>query len=249
MKSSTHHHTLHLSFKIKCCVDRLRPPQQSGHDDRSAATAACEAAGIALTTSLVDFPGSQAAYREGVAQAARDGANTIMVGDNPDTLENRVLIVNLIEAAKIPTIYPLPEFVDAGGLIAYSFDLVELNKRAANDIAAILRGANPGDIPYYQASKFELSINLKTAKSLGLTVPSTLLASADEVIEQGGRCRSAECPLMAHLRRLALPTLRSLRAGRHSACTVRFGRPLKGSAFPEAEWRFLREIRPPLRHR
>ena len=138
----------------------------------------------------MDFPGSQAAYREGVAQAARDGANTIMVGDNPDTLENRVLIVNLIEAAKIPTIYPLPEFVDAGGLIAYSFDLVELNKRAANDIAAILRGANPGDIPYYQASKFELSINLKTAKSLGLTVPSTLLASADEVIEQGGRCRS-----------------------------------------------------------
>ena len=145
--------------------------------------AACEAAGIALTTSLVDFPGSQAAYREGVAQAARDGANTIMVGDNPDTLENRVLIVNLIEAAKIPTIYPLPEFVDAGGLIAYSFDLVELNKRAANDIAAILRGANPSDIPYYQASKFELSINLKTAKALGLAVPATLLASADKVIE------------------------------------------------------------------
>ena len=145
--------------------------------------AACEAAGIALTTSLVDFPSSQGAYREGVAQAARDGANAIMVGDNPDTLENRVLIVDLIEAAKIPTIYPLPEFVDAGGLIAYSFDLVELNKRAANDIAAILRGANPSDIPYYQASKFELSINLKTAKSLGLTVPPTLLASADEVIE------------------------------------------------------------------
>jgi putative ABC transport system substrate-binding protein len=61
--------------------------------------AACEAA--ALTTSLVDFPSSQGAYREGVAQAARDGANAIMVGDNPDTLENRVLIVNLIEAAKI----------------------------------------------------------------------------------------------------------------------------------------------------
>jgi len=69
------------------------------------------------------------------------------------------------------------------GLMAYSFDLVELNKRVASDIDAILRGANPGDIPYYQASKFELSVNLKTAKALGLTVPETLLASADKVIE------------------------------------------------------------------
>ena len=68
--------------------------------------------------------------------------------------------------------YPFSEFVDAGGLIAYSFDLVELNKRVANDIDAILRGANPGEIPYYQASKFELAINLKTAKALGLTVPT-----------------------------------------------------------------------------
>jgi putative tryptophan/tyrosine transport system substrate-binding protein len=165
--------------KVSCLTFRGQWESFQG----AAIKAACEAAGVALATSLVDFPGSPTAYREGVAQAARDGANTIMVGDNPDTLENRALIVNLIEAARIPTIYPLPEFVDAGGLIAYSFDLVELNKRAANDIAAILRGANPGDIPYYQASKFKLSINLKTAKSLGLTVPTTLLANADEVIE------------------------------------------------------------------
>jgi putative ABC transport system substrate-binding protein len=67
--------------------------------------------------------------------------------------------------------------------MAYSFDLVELNKRVANNIDAILRGANPGEIPYYQASKFELSINLKTAKALGLNVPTSLLASADAVIE------------------------------------------------------------------
>jgi putative ABC transport system substrate-binding protein len=60
---------------------------------------------------------------------------------------------------------------------------VELNKRVANNIDAILRGANPGDIPFYQASKFELSINLRTAKALGLAVPATLSASADKVIE------------------------------------------------------------------
>jgi putative ABC transport system substrate-binding protein len=68
-------------------------------------------------------------------------------------------------------------------LIAYSFDLTELYKRAANDIDAILRGEKPGDIPFYQATKFDLSINLKTAKTLGLSVPPALLASADEVIE------------------------------------------------------------------
>jgi putative ABC transport system substrate-binding protein len=141
--------------------------------------AACDAAGIGLVTSLIDLPSNETAYRH----AVRDGANAIIVGDNADTLENRGLIVDLIGAAGLPAMYSLPEFVDEGGLIAYSFDLVELNKRAANNIDAILRGANPGDIPYYQASKFELSINLKTAKALGLAVPSTLLASADRVLE------------------------------------------------------------------
>jgi putative ABC transport system substrate-binding protein len=86
----------------------------------------------------------------------------------------RALIVNLIGAA---------ESLDGGALIAYSFDLVDLNKCAASDVDPILRGANPGEIPYYQASKFELSVNLKTAKALGLTVPATLLASADKVFE------------------------------------------------------------------
>jgi putative ABC transport system substrate-binding protein len=113
----------------------------------------------------------------------RNGANSILVSANPDTMTNRALIAGLIGTASIPAIYALPEFVDAGGLMAYSFDLVELNKRVANDIDAILRGANPGDIPYYQASKFELSINLKTAAALGLTVPASLLANADNVIE------------------------------------------------------------------
>jgi putative ABC transport system substrate-binding protein len=165
--------------KLSCLTLRI---QWEGFQ-RPATRAACDAAGIALVTSLIDVPSTEATYRDAVAQASRDGANAIMVGDNPDTMANRALIVNLIGTAGIPAMYPFPEFVDEGGLIAYSFDLVELNKRVANDIDAILRGANPGDIPYYQASKFELSVNLKTAKALGLTVPATLLASADKVIE------------------------------------------------------------------
>ena len=67
--------------------------------------------------------------------------------------------------------------------MAYSFDLIELYKRVANTIDAILRGAKPGDIPIYQVTKFELSINLKTPKQLGLSVPPALVAIADRVIE------------------------------------------------------------------
>ena len=146
-------------------------------------SAAAAAVGVTLEVALLELPTSETAYREAVAQAARSGAGAIMVGDNPDTMTNRALIAGLIGAAGLPAMYALPEFVDAGGLIAYSFDLVELNKRVANDIDAILRGENPGDIPYYQASKFELSLNLKTAKALGLSLPPALLASADTVIE------------------------------------------------------------------
>ena len=146
-------------------------------------SAAAATVGVALEVAPLELPTSETAYREAIVQAARNGANAIMVGDNPDTMTNRFLITDLIGRAGLPAIYALPEFVAAGGLIAYSFDLADLNKRVANDIDAILRGENPGDIPYYQASKFELSLNLKTAKALGLSLPPSLLASADTVIE------------------------------------------------------------------
>jgi putative tryptophan/tyrosine transport system substrate-binding protein len=106
-----------------------------------------------------------------------------MVIDSPSILHNSTLIANLLSEAKFPAMFTFVEPVAAGGLIAYSLDLVELNKRIANNIDAILRGAKPGDIPFYQASKFELSINLKTAKQLGLSVPPSLLATADNIVE------------------------------------------------------------------
>jgi putative ABC transport system substrate-binding protein len=148
-----------------------------------AVRAAAETAGIGLVGIPVGFPASEAEYRSAIADATRDGVDAIMIGDSPDVMRNRALIPELIGAAKLPAIYPFFELVEAGGLMAYAFDLVELNKRVANNIDAILRGANPGDIPFYQASKFELSINLRTAKALGLAVPATLSASADKVIE------------------------------------------------------------------
>jgi putative ABC transport system substrate-binding protein len=93
------------------------------------------------------------------------------------------VIAAAVAEARLPAIYPFKESVEAGGLMAYSFDLADLNRRAASNIDAILRGKNPGDIPYYQNSNFQLFINVKTASELGLTIPPTLLARADEVIE------------------------------------------------------------------
>lgn len=145
--------------------------------------AASETTGIPVISLLLDLPTSDSSYRAAIARASQEGANAIMVGDNPDVMTNRGLVADLIEQTRLPAIHPFREIVEIGGLIAYSFDLVELNRRVANNINAILRGANPGEIPFYQASKFELSVNLKTAKSLGLTVPQTILASADKVIE------------------------------------------------------------------
>jgi putative ABC transport system substrate-binding protein len=93
------------------------------------------------------------------------------------------MVASLVSEAKLPSIFAYLEPVQAGGLMAYSFDIVELYRRAANNIDAILRGAKPGDIPFYQWTKFELSINLKAAKQLGFSVPSALITGADNVIE------------------------------------------------------------------
>jgi putative ABC transport system substrate-binding protein len=149
----------------------------------TAMRAASETAGIPIESVLLDLPTNDVSYRAAISRASQNGVNAIMIGDGPDAMTHRVLIAELIKQTRLPAIYPFLEFVEIGGLMAYAFDLVELNKRVANDINAILRGAYPGEIPFYQASKFELSINLKTAGSLGLDVPTTLSASADHVIE------------------------------------------------------------------
>ena len=166
--------------KLGCLALRL---SWNGPVSGPAIRAAAETAGLPLAVSLVEFGASEADYRAAIESISRDGANAVMVVDSPQVLQNSTLIAKLLGDAKLPAIFTFTESVEAGGLMAYSFDLIELHKRAANNIDAILRGAKPGDIPIYQVTKFELSINLKTAKQLGLSVPPALVAIADKVIE------------------------------------------------------------------
>ena len=99
------------------------------------------------------------------------------------TFTNRTRINTFAQSARLPTIHGTREFVEAGGLVSYGVNYVHLYRRAAEHNDKILRGTNPADIPIEQPTKFDLVINLVTAKALGLTVPDTLLARADEVIE------------------------------------------------------------------
>jgi putative ABC transport system substrate-binding protein len=96
---------------------------------------------------------------------------------------HRVPIILAAARNNVPAVYIASDFVTEGGLLSYGVDLVDIWRRAANYVDRILRGAKPGELPVQFSTKFELVINLKTAKALGLTIPETLLATADEVIQ------------------------------------------------------------------
>jgi putative ABC transport system substrate-binding protein len=128
-------------------------------------------------------PFQEAQYRRAFAAMTQERADVLIVSDQPENLANRRLITELAEQARIPAIYPYREFADEGGLIAYGIDLPQVYRHAADQVGDILKGTKPSEIPFYQPTKFDLVINLKAASALGLIIPQTLLARADEVIE------------------------------------------------------------------
>ena len=113
----------------------------------------------------------------------RQRADALITIDDPLTIDQRNYIVEFTSRNRLPSMYGLRQFADAGGLIAYGANLADLQRRAAGYVDKILRGAKPGDLPIQQPTKFELIINLKTAKALGLTIPQSVLLRADEVIQ------------------------------------------------------------------
>jgi putative ABC transport system substrate-binding protein len=123
-----------------------------------------------------DFEGAFAAI-------ARRRADGLYVWLHAMTFTHRGRIVDFAARNRLPAVYESREFSDAGGLMAYGVDNHDLYRRAAVYVDKILKGAKPGDLPVEQPTKFELVINLKTAKALGLTIPPSLLGRADEVIQ------------------------------------------------------------------
>ena len=115
--------------------------------------------------------------------AVRQGADAVDVALDSLTLANFRHIAALATKHRLPSIYPAPEFVEAGGLMAYGTNYSDLYRRAAIYVDKIFKGAKPGDLPIEQASTFELVINLKTARQLGVTLPQSLTVRADRVIQ------------------------------------------------------------------
>jgi putative tryptophan/tyrosine transport system substrate-binding protein len=156
-------------------------PVQSPQIGRLAAIQTA-AASLSVQVSSVSA-GNTDQIRDGIEGIGNETRKGVVVLANPITIANRDLIIALLARHHLPAVYDQPLFVRAGGLVSYGADPVIQWQQAASYVDRILKGAKPADLPVQQATKFELTINLKTAKALGLTVPLDLLNAADEVIE------------------------------------------------------------------
>jgi putative tryptophan/tyrosine transport system substrate-binding protein len=122
-------------------------------------------------------------FESAFARLSAQGVDGVVLLPDASLVKHRVIIAELAQKARLPTVFQRRENVEAGGLLSYGSNLDELLRRAGLFVDRILKGAQPAELPVEQPTKFTLAINLKTAKTLGLTIPPTLLATADEVIE------------------------------------------------------------------
>ena len=143
-----------------------------------------EAAGSSMSVAVRTLPVPDASGIEpAIANLAATPNSALFVLTDVFTTVNRETITILTAKYQLPAVYPHKYFVIGGGLISYGIDIADLHRRSASYVDRILKGATPAELPVQAPTKYELAINLKTAKALGLTMPSSLLTRADEVIE------------------------------------------------------------------
>jgi putative ABC transport system substrate-binding protein len=143
-----------------------------------------QAVADALTVAVHTFPvRGLNDFDDGFEAAAKNRAGGLITLEDPFTIAHRTRIVGLALRHRLPAVYAVRPFVDAGGLMSYGPDRADQNRRAAIFVDKILKGAKPADLPVERPTKFELVINMKTAKALGITIPPSLLLRADQVLE------------------------------------------------------------------
>jgi putative ABC transport system substrate-binding protein len=149
----------------------------------SAIREAAKPANLELNAVVFDGKIDEAEYQRVFSAFEQDRPDALIVSDGPVHFTNRITIVGLVAKHRLPTMYAYRDFVEIGGLMAYSPDLAELGRSLGYQMGQILNGTNPGDIPFNQVTHYELALNLKTAKTLGIEFPATLLGSADFIVE------------------------------------------------------------------
>ena len=155
-------------------------PERAEMDILKGAQVAARALGVQLQ--VVEARGAED-FDRAFSNMITARAGALAVLSTPVFASERRTLAELAAKNRLPTVFSFREYVDAGGLMSYGPNLADLSRRAATYVDKILKGAKPGDLPIEQPTKFELVINLKTAKDLGLTIPQSVIARADEVIQ------------------------------------------------------------------
>jgi ABC-type uncharacterized transport system substrate-binding protein len=145
---------------------------------------AAQSAASSMSINLLAYPvHDRSEITAGITSFVSGGEGGLVAASHAVTFSNRDLIIGLATSHRLPTVFPEPVWAESGGLLSYGTDQAELFRGAATYVDLILKGANPAELPVQMPTKFNLVINVKTARAIGLTVPATLLARADEVIE------------------------------------------------------------------
>jgi putative ABC transport system substrate-binding protein len=158
-------------------------PQQGWQIWQPVLTDTSKSMGISIVGPMVGSPAEEQEHRVSLKSMIDDGIEGLVVSTVVETLAYRRMISQFVQNHRLPAVYPYEEYVNAGGLMSYMSDFSEVSTGLARYIDLILKGAKPGDLPYLQATRFQLTINLTAARIIGLNIPVALLASADKVIE------------------------------------------------------------------